>query len=165
MSTQIVGTSFAKTTTPSTTLSVLAPVDDQHAALQEGDLLIAALVVASDASHDATNLLTLALPVGWNHAGYTQTTTNRIVFAFKYVGVGDTSGYTFTYLSARMMVCVVIAIRGASRDWDTFTPTLTPTNFVLPATPYPNGFFAPRGSVGAAVTGVGSHRQERSVRC
>jgi hypothetical protein len=55
-----------------------------------------------------------------------------------------------------MMVCVVIAIRGASRDWDTFTPTLTPTNFVLPATPYPNGFFAPRGSVGAAVTGVGS---------
>lgn len=156
MSTAIVGVTLA-TAAPSTQLVISVPSDGAQVIAQEGDLLLFAFLIMNDSAHNATDFRsTLPLPAGWQHAGYTATTTNRVIWAFKYVELDDPTFYTFTYLSSQTMTGIMFAVRGAARNWDNFTPLFTPPNFVLPNAPFLNGFFAPLGSVGAVVTGSSS---------
>lgn len=139
----------------STTLAVDVPT-----AAQVGDLLLFAFVVGNDSANDATNFFTaLTLPSGWVHAGYSTTTTNRIIFAYHYVAANDPGVYTFTYVSAANWQGVLIDYTGTARSFAPFTPVNTPPNETLPSSSSyeTNGFFAPVGSVGAALQGTASN--------
>src|SRR5687767_3892781 len=122
MATQVVSSrlKFDFTLPPAETMSIDRPAD-----VEEGDLLFFAFVVMNDAGNDATNFLTtLVLPTGWSHAGYTATTTNRIIFVFKYVGDLDEepTSYTFNYPSAAApWTGIIWAVRGAARTFAAIT--------------------------------------------
>lgn len=111
-------------------------------------------VIADDAANDATDLqAAMVLPDGWSHAGYTSTSTNRIIFVFKYVGDLDfePTFYTFEYLAARTMAGFLTVIREPARSYEPFTPTYNPTNWVHPnPASFAAGWFAPSGGIGAA---------------
>jgi len=154
MSTEVIGVTLTSVN-PSTQLLISVPVDAGQVIAQEGDLLLFAFIIMNDAANDATDFRTaLPLPTGWQHAGFTQTATNRVIWAFKYVELDDPTFYAFTYLASTTMAGIMFAVRGAARSWDTFTPVFTPPNFTLPSASFTSGFFAPAGSVGAVVTGT-----------
>lgn len=115
---------------PAASITVVRPAD-----VAEGDLMLLLLAIADPASN------TLTLPTGWTSAGVSGAGTVRVFFAFKYVTDNEPTQYQFTHTAARVMIGAIAAYVGAQRDY----------NFDLIT--YPNGYYAPDGSLGANVTG------------
>jgi hypothetical protein len=102
--------------------------------MEEGDLLVLILTIGGVVAEAAT----ITYPsLDWrDHVAASPVTGTgvRTMQAFKYITEFEDPTYTFTYTAARNMVGVLVAIRGAKRDF-AFDPTNYPYGYFAPGTP------------------------------